>query len=537
MKHFAMSASQRGTALAFSLLILLVLTIVGVASMSNTQMQERMAGNFNLQSVAFEAASAGISQALETGIDELFDENPRCDKADLSNPSIVLPSTTYDDFPPQVVSSIEDQNLIVQYRLKTDCLDDESFDSDNPNRPTQAYVTSKGEVRFREPSGEPGALLAEREIEVRLDSLRTDARSAIRLEGEAEVSCCGNQQSQQFRVSGEGGPAISTTTQSNASRITTEIGESRLNNYEGGIASSTYDSPFNSSWQLARFALEIRAFIEFHRDKLGGSRWPSVCDQIGADDWTSTTDPGGFKDVFGNYVPEMNLAEDFTPGNSTVNGIYYVTDTLTMSGQTTGSGLIIAQGDVIWKGTPDYKGVIIGLGGSFTVSGAGRGETEGTVFISNVDIAGGLEAEYDDLRSDWLDNLEETSNTTNWDFVLDLIHQEPSEGGWGNLSTGTVYEYLYDSTPDGFGTSALAIDGGGTALVKYDCDRFEDVNRMLAACGQTTVSPPLDFEYNGLADPWESITDYCNTPGLGATLQTLESWRENLGWRELLSGN
>lgn len=545
MKYFKISASQRGTALAFSLLILLILTVVGVASMSNTQMQERMAGNFNLQSIAFEAASAGVSQALEVGIDEMFDEDPRCDTADLSSGSTVLPSTSYDDFTPQEVSIIENQNLIVQYRLKAECLDDETFGETNPNRPTQAYVTSKGEVRRRNPTGTSGPVLAEREIEVRLDSFRIDNRSAIHIIGEANVTCCGNQRSRQFRVDGAGGPAISTTTQANAETITTAIGEDRISNYDGGIANSTYDLPFSTAWQLARFALEVRAFIEFHQQKLAApSPWPSVCREISASEWTSN-DTGGFEEVLGTYRPEMNLVDgDFSWGSSTRNGIYYVTGELTMAGNSGGNGLVIVEGPLVWNGTPDYKGVIIALGGSFAISGAGQGETEGSVFIANLDIAGVMQGAYDGLRTDWTTALNNDPNT-DWSFVLDRIHHAPDEdvevpdGGWGNFdeNSDTAYEDLYSpASPytDGFGPTTLTIDGGGTGLVEYDCYRFEDVNIMLSACGQGGT-PVNDFQYNGLADPWISVPDYCDTPGQGATLQAIQSWRENLGWRELLS--
>lgn len=54
------SKAQRGAVLAVSLLILLVMTIIGVASMSSTTLQERMANNNNQRQIAFQAAEAAL---------------------------------------------------------------------------------------------------------------------------------------------------------------------------------------------------------------------------------------------------------------------------------------------------------------------------------------------------------------------------------------------------------------------------------------------------------------------------------------------
>jgi type IV pilus assembly protein PilX len=55
--------AQRGVALVISLLILLVLTIIGVAAMQSTTMDNKMAGNMRDESLAFEAGEAGLRDA------------------------------------------------------------------------------------------------------------------------------------------------------------------------------------------------------------------------------------------------------------------------------------------------------------------------------------------------------------------------------------------------------------------------------------------------------------------------------------------
>ena len=53
-------AGQRGMVLITSLIILLVLTLLGLASIQNTSMEERMAGNLRAENVAFQAAEAAL---------------------------------------------------------------------------------------------------------------------------------------------------------------------------------------------------------------------------------------------------------------------------------------------------------------------------------------------------------------------------------------------------------------------------------------------------------------------------------------------
>lgn len=54
------TSKQNGAALVISLLFLLVLTIIGVASVSTTSLQERMAGNTREQNLALQAAEAAL---------------------------------------------------------------------------------------------------------------------------------------------------------------------------------------------------------------------------------------------------------------------------------------------------------------------------------------------------------------------------------------------------------------------------------------------------------------------------------------------
>lgn len=59
-RTLAMPNTQRGATLIVALIMLLLIAIIGVASMQSTTMQERMAGNMRDQNIAFQAAEAGL---------------------------------------------------------------------------------------------------------------------------------------------------------------------------------------------------------------------------------------------------------------------------------------------------------------------------------------------------------------------------------------------------------------------------------------------------------------------------------------------
>ena len=59
---------QSGAALIVSLILLIVLTVLSIAAMQGTTMQERMAGNYRDTNQAFQAAEA----ALRAGESELL---------------------------------------------------------------------------------------------------------------------------------------------------------------------------------------------------------------------------------------------------------------------------------------------------------------------------------------------------------------------------------------------------------------------------------------------------------------------------------
>ena len=63
---FAGNRYERGTALIMSLVILMILTILGITAMSTASLEEKMSGNTQESTRAFEAAESGLNSALNT---------------------------------------------------------------------------------------------------------------------------------------------------------------------------------------------------------------------------------------------------------------------------------------------------------------------------------------------------------------------------------------------------------------------------------------------------------------------------------------
>jgi Tfp pilus assembly protein PilX len=59
-------ATQRGTALVVALIMLMILTMLGIAAMGTTTLEEKMASNMQEGTRAFQAAESGLAKAAST---------------------------------------------------------------------------------------------------------------------------------------------------------------------------------------------------------------------------------------------------------------------------------------------------------------------------------------------------------------------------------------------------------------------------------------------------------------------------------------
>lgn len=74
---------QSGAALVVGLLLLLVLTILAISGMTTATLELQMAGNEQYQERAFQAAEAGLEQAMAAGV---FTTDPAAIAAQYNNP-------------------------------------------------------------------------------------------------------------------------------------------------------------------------------------------------------------------------------------------------------------------------------------------------------------------------------------------------------------------------------------------------------------------------------------------------------------------
>jgi hypothetical protein len=578
MTKYRVVNSQSGSTLVISILILMIMTIIGVASMSGVLMQERMAGNVNLQSLAFEASSAGINEALDYGMTELATRP--CPELSGGNR---LPWEG-DFSEPQTLNMAQGalHGVTVQYSLRTDCLElprlINTADGLESVPTFQTYVTSRGEV-WQDPENDDDPIAA-REIEVRIDHFRRDGLSAMRVEGTAEIVFeSGN--SNTFIMDGQGGNAISAATEQNADLISEDLAENdRVHNFIGGVGVSIYPPPFNDAESLARFVLRVKSYMKHYQER--GLPLPQ-CDDI-----------------------QMRFVDDdLHLGNtSTLHGIVYVTGNLTMTGGPTGSGLYIVEGTVQWSGGAQFQGMLINLGGQFELSGGGSGRTMGMLYNANLDLAplesggnAGGYLNYDDLNfgaalvDPWFDMFV-VNNTVSGNLeVYDPLYHDVILGldppYWipGLVSKleasasfepdpdfrGLTYHRLYGGCnhntwlpldeggnhackgdDDGFGATTVTFSGGGRHRMTYDCGMVDAFRLALEAC---PLPPPLDAISDPagvnpeapecdpedpmlrkncpLSSPWPD--PQCNVPGAGGRTEAILSWRENVGWRDQLN--
>ena len=80
----AFPVRQSGAALVVGLLLLLVLTILAISGMTTATLELQMAGNEQYQERAFQAAEAGVEQAMAAGV---FTTDPAAAALQFDNPT------------------------------------------------------------------------------------------------------------------------------------------------------------------------------------------------------------------------------------------------------------------------------------------------------------------------------------------------------------------------------------------------------------------------------------------------------------------
>lgn len=367
MKSIDSHSRQAGVALVLSLLILLVLTVVGVAAMNSTIMQERMAGNASTQADVFEMSSEGVTRSLELFNDngaafEFGDYNLSCGQVF----GVASPDSSSDGAqawgfprdgswyqPPDNVSG----NTKLEQRMyccrSWEEVDDGSGSTIWVESPSKLYALNRATFMGGADNSES---LAMREIEVELaEAEPDDPTCAICSPG--DVNSVTGANSKQFSVNGSCGAAIVTDSAADAGVFKGGIPQNRINNYAGGIVDDAMGEPWNRPAALAEFVFWMKLGLDLD-------------------------------------VPGMYVDGDYSDSGTTVYGefgnaanppqIIYIDGDAKFGGNISGAGILIVREKLTWGGTPDFDGLIIALGG-FATDGAGTGEPDGSIVITNLD--------------------------------------------------------------------------------------------------------------------------------------------------------
>ena len=328
---------HQGAALAVSLILVVVASMLGISAMNSAHLGERIAGNERQVAEAFMAAETGLSVAMNW-------LNEPANRNFWSLPENAL--TTINDSP---VRSI-DASRQVAWQIMSLAVSRDNSGNDWAN------IVSRGTVTL------DANLSIHREISAAFSRARwVSGLAPINVIG--QISAFEAAKSNQFYVVGaEGQAAIATNSQANVDTIVSSIPATRINNYGGAdrIRSVEFDTPFDDPQALNDFIQEIRArATPVPRNPCNG------CD-IGTLE-----------------RPAISLFEG---------------DRLELRGNTDGHGILVVIGDLYLAGTPKFTGLLIVTGNTFEVDGTG-GMRGAVVFANPVQNASTGEWSFGDTTS------------------------------------------------------------------------------------------------------------------------------------------
>lgn len=358
-EHPDKAQKQSGAALAIGLILLLVSTLVAVSAMQGTRFQERMASNHYNKAISFNAAEVGATRLVQALNANDFEIEQWA--SDLDFPS--------GDAAP--ASVIEDGIGWGWYWAEVD----ETVDLEDGEFP----VTIFGVSRRPEQWNDPRANLALTQLDVRVgvtvtppggggpndaginlvgkvNSFEVPDSNALEVCNIADTTKCTNQASDEEKV--PVGPAVGTLLSGDAEAIENALeGKNRLDNYRGNPPVTAID--YADLWvnPAAMQEFVAAACIAAGPRCTGGS-------------------------VPSNTVVNKNASH--SPNLTVIGGAG--TTQLDFRGGRRGEGILIVEGTLRTRGTPQWDGLIIVLGGQFHITGGGNGGINGALYTLNLDM-------------------------------------------------------------------------------------------------------------------------------------------------------
>jgi len=414
MNKFEMNSSasrSRGVALIFAVLLLLVLTVIAVGTLSTVSMQERMASNANLQTLAFEAASAGVAESVDFWLD---DENSNWPAGAICRRGIDRDWATEWSAAQRLEVEGLPPGFVVQYQTRLGCFeagdwvlldDDGDPDTQDVPPPVQVLALSQGLV-FRSNDGETatGDPIATRQIEVRLERRGGEPPDFCALNfcpmapppsggdgtGRFDNRTLEMPNAQAFSIDGGAAGCAASFPGPGANRAEGQLSETQLQRYQPtpGIVEKPLEEPLKGILSdpeaLARAVNAVK--IGIRAWDVWESRYPdaSFDNPLDGPDPAQALDPD--RDDYSNPFESCKgaiQAGNLTNCPTNINGFHYIAGDVYM-GPCTFRNFMIVEGDFLINGNPIYTEPLLVLGGTMETRGWGNSENSNIAIVQNL---------------------------------------------------------------------------------------------------------------------------------------------------------
>ncbi|MFG6160677.1 PilX N-terminal domain-containing pilus assembly protein [Halomonas sp. 1390] len=473
---------QSGAALIVSLVLMVIALLLSLSSFQSSRLEEQMAGNYRASASALMAAEYGGSEAWKL----FLNGAPNCGVSGWP--------AGYQD----IATSEVDAAYNISCSQKTDAAGNALYG--------RYVIASTGRVNsndsiFRNLQFEthlgigPGApiVAAEDEGECDPDSLIFEPPSSnAEITGEEDID--GNNRAAiqvactqiAENVVDEIIPNNATVEESSEYDAATDTytcvddnGNNRLCNYQGGVQGGIDVEALTDANLLATFLSALKS-------NAGTS----------AQDYFPSSDE--FSETGSVYF--ISHGDDLTGIDTDANG----RPTFNHSGDLDGSGVLVIDGNVDFRGVPSFDGLIIVLG-DYVVSGGGGGEFNGSVVSAPIDLKNQDVYQVDSDGDVVLDG--------NGESIVESTTTTESEGG-NELDCGSSCV---------FADKTIAIGGGGTSLYNFDDDVLLDAFSLIS-----DVTIQYDTDDDG-SDETLSIVDLWGVDGVGlGDNYYIASWLESI---------
>ena len=517
---------QKGVSLVIALILLLVLTIIGIASMNTSLMQERMAGNVNLQTLAFEAASAGIVDSLD-----FLDTSswPECGRGNVWTTEF----QAFQQLDGLVGSPPLPPGIRVGYQLRAGCFDDPipEWNDWEEDIPVQLLVLSRGVVCRG--AGCTGAnlpdenVLAVREVEVRVSPVGGGDPACLLnigpVSGAAKAIGVGKSKGH-LVDGGDGGCPIQFADSNDADRFASALGD-RVGQYRPnppGITSARPNS--RGLWEdgenLARLVNAVKVGVRAY------SAWDPIAH--------GANNP--FQECAGYFHPPGTGKSKAFPGPIPYEPGRFITyiaedlDTAGMSKGTIRDSIVFVEGELDISGTTPYQGAdFVALGGSFNASGWGKAENSGLIYLESLEsrnadpqqrvaydpdtAAMGLVSKFNisgfgtaEITADDCDDMQERWRQLN--RCIGSLREQVSEANGAFLCGGgpcvSNFQYYIEEVMGGNTFSDRSL-GSADPLKDFDVPALKDNEALfdIPGCG----GPPGGFGTRNVITSWREYID------------------------------